>query len=934
MANPGEQALARFDRKWGIGDGKGTSEAVARFDQKWGASTALGRFNEKHGLQIPSAGGVEVEPDKFLGGYGPAIAGGVLGAGVAFATGGAGLPAILAAEAIASPVIGSGVRGLENWQDGKDFFDNQSATTALTDAAIGVAIPSAFAGAGRMMGGGKRLLSGGADDAVRAADELPAHFSPGEAVPSPQVRGALADERAALRADFASRKPKDMPSSDRLADAQKVSDDLDVSATDDMKKSVAEKLRRAKDDLMGVARKTSDVTGRVDPNAKTWQGVMHSAREATEGLAPVMSAPARGARVRSIASGLDSEAHIGRAFEVEAQASRGIEQSVTRLRDQINQFLPPDSIVRTNLAAVAEGRHSVSKLTDMEAELFSRYQQVTGWIDEQHLLNKAITFDEIDGDLIPKAYASRQNYAPSFMKPDVDPANRALYGKLEDNVTSTTANRARNGGLIPDEFRVTDSDSLLNAIMKNDSQRVAHEMAWGGDQILANLKGATTAMPRHYADMLQEMERQGRNVTAQNMKHVAVNEMAPADHVMQRQIQGVKNIISRGLLTKNWTAQAAEFRRARGWADTGAYKVGRQYREANSEAVDAIKKRSSGLMQSVNDTLDDQTREFFIPHINGVADQFARTSGIDDYLGQAIIRTREARVWAKQGKLTLLQEQKMREILPNMEPNAAVKLLAKQGDTGIDPALMTDMVDAQVRRLFHTYTGASVAPGIRNPIGSVAGQFRVFGLNVGGQFMEDVVSPIARGRAAAKAGKAAGDAAMVAEGKELAMHGFKRMARTTAYMTPPGLLHRGLRLFAYTKGDRVDSPEKFGKQLMKQGLLRDVPSGIGGLPLEIGSGIVASMFGDRRALQMASTILPPLSATAGAVGGVAGAVGHGLQGDEEKSLSASAPLVSVAGGIAARRGGGGASGRGARGAAIAPRLDSLMLKPLTDWMQK
>ena len=87
---------------------------------------------------------------------------------------------------------------------------------------------------------------------------------------------------------------------------------------------------------------------------------------------------------------------------------------------------------------------------------------------------------------------------------------------------------------------------------------------------------------------------------------------------------------------------------------------------------------------------------------------------------------------AKHGKLSLLDEHKIRRMFPRRDPQEMFQLLSKQDPENIERWIITEGVDAAIGRLLHTYTGASVAPLILTPSGKTVMQFRSFSLNTAG----------------------------------------------------------------------------------------------------------------------------------------------------------------------------------------------------------
>jgi len=937
-----DPAVARFRARWDNEDPE-VAGAVSRFRERWPSKdpetdASVSRFREK--WKMHDAG--EVPDEKFMGGWGPTAMGVLGGVGTAYLTAGASIPWMIAAEGAAGIGIGGAVRGLENWSDDKDFMDGQTVGTALMDGGLAAAAPGVLGIGSKLLGRGKgvvgKVMRGG-DDVLLAktVDDLPDNVPFEDAMPSDEIMLANRSDRGVARRDFETRASRllelerkrtgtsgkeralldkeirkiegTVPVSDRLRMAQET---FDESGGDD---AALDALRTVHDESRELVR-----VGRDYDTTEKWGTLKHLDETAEAGL----TSPARGTRARGRRAGNEYEQAIGRAHEVEGRIGRAVHERFMRLKDDL-RYLPEDSLVRTDLTGVLEGRIAFEGLSDVEQEMASRIMAARDWVSEKHIAMKAMTALKENGELVLKKYEPLPDYAPMLRKSKAGGSNG--YDSMADLKHKQTTNFQREPGRLPDEDRITSADGILDYFAMNDSKRVAHEMAWGGDQVLVNIDGVTTTMPRHMADMMEEMRKSGRDVTAENMRLFLKNEMADNANLSlghKKLIQKIKGGVSRALLPKNWTAQLAEARRARGWSDWGAHKEGKAFAEAHPDMIARIKERASAMEASVNDILDPNQEQYMVTYINGRADAYARGAGINDYIGMAHVYAREGLDIVKSGKkLTMLQKQRMGEILPELEPQKAAEFLAEQAKHGYSEKALTDVMDQQARRLFHTYTGAGVPPALRNPIGSMVGQFRVFGLNVGGQFKEDVLSPIYRGSMAYKQGLKAGDAELAAEGMELAIHGYKRMARTTAYMAVPGLLHRGLRTYAYTNGARVQSNEDLGEKVGMDTLLRDLPGGIAGIWGEIGGAILSAMVnGDRRGIENTMGSLPVMGATASATTSAAGTVSNLLQGDVGAAATSAAPGMNMLGGLLAQRGG----ARGPISAAYAPRHDSRLVQ--------
>jgi hypothetical protein len=939
-----DEEMAQYHAEFGGGGATRSPEEMEEYYAEFGRPRRAASSGVSSDW-IPKMTQAEREDPKFMGGWGPTALGVGAGIGTAMLTSGLSIPLMIAAEGAAGVGVGSLVRGLENLSDDKDFLEDQSLGTATLDGGLAALVPGVAGLGSKVLGSGIRAGSGALRGAMHGAPKVPIAKTVADlpddvpfeqAMPSDAIMQANLSDRGTARQAFESRASQLRglkQSRTGTSGKQRAILDRQISELE-RTVPVSERLRMAQedftasgsnDDLLALREVTEESENLVrvgqDYNTNTRGSFFKNLRETAEAL---LTSPARGSRARGRRAGNEFEEAIGRAHEVEGRIGRAVNERFLKLKDDL-RYLPENSVVRTDLTGVLEGRVAFQGLSDVEQEMATRIMAARDWVSEKHVVMNAMTGLKEDGVFVLKDYVPIKDYAPMLRKSV--PGGKNGFRGMSSLKHKQTTNFQRGLGRLPDSERVIDADGILDYFAMNDSKRVAHEMAWGGEQVIVNIDGATTTMPRHMADMMEEMRMSGRNVTAENMRLFLKNEMgenANMSMAHKKLIQKIKGGTTRALLPKNWTAQLAEAKRARGWSDWGAHKEGKAFAEAHPEMIARIRERASAMEASVNDILDPNAEEFLVPYVNGRADAYARGAGMNDYIGMAHVYAREGLEIVNSGKkLTMLQRQRMSEILPELQPEQAAEFLAEQAKHGYSEKALTDVMDQQARRLFHTYTGAGVPPGLRHPIGSLVGQFRVFGLNVGGQFKEDVLSPIYRGSMAYRRGLKAGDAELAAEGMELALHGYKRMARTTAYMAVPGLLHRGLRTYAYTNGARVQSNADLGEKTVLDTTLRDIPGGIAGIWGEIGGAILSAMvMGDRRGIENTMGSLPVAGAVAGATTSAAGTLSNLLQGDVGAAATSAAPGMNMLGGLLAQRGG----AKGPMGLAYAPRHDSRLVQ--------
>ena len=690
------------------------------------------------------------------------------------------------------------------------------------------------------------------------------------------------------------------------------------------------------------------------PELTLWQKIQYKNLEVQDLVRTHMGAPNRTARAADrtryahLVDPTDlSDANVaslkemaGRSWEIQKNTVTAVEKHFAKLIDDISAHLPEDSLVRTHLPWLlrelepehmpakemarvwkAKGARSlkrddlVDSLDDTEVEFLTRIKQTFADLDTVHEtmgLETALSRKLPAGaeDLrLTRPYKGMGEYAGiRMLKPYEELApgvmTREQYDKLK--LSKSTAQRVMGEQdrelweNVPEDYLETKFDRILGAMARRESAMVANEVAWGGAVVPAGVGAEKGMLSGYMTELIEELDRVGEYGLANNIRQsikVSARDLGPG----VKTLEGFRNVLARGLLKQNWTLQVSEGSKMFGWSTDGIRGAikGKQYLDSHEGLFDEIMALSGSLRSHVMDYADDAS-DYLVPYVTEVTDAFSRKTAMYPALGEVLhmVNYSKSRIGevAKHGKLSLLDEHKIRRMFPRRDPQEMFQLLSKQDPENIERWIITEGVDAAIGRLLHTYTGASVAPLILTPSGKTVMQFRSFSLNTAGQFKEDVLRPMWEGFRAVQRAKQTGDNNLRREGYELMRHGVMIFAKTPLYMAVPSLLHRSFRMMmnASTAGGKLDSFEDIEEYLGWK-VAADVSSGLGGLFGELGSGFgIAMLKGDYRPLQTAVQSLPVATFTGSTLLNVARMARGMAMGDADPLLQGGHQLGTTA----------------------------------------